>query len=154
MTETIIKEYKTTSITKYIILSFLTLGIYQLIWMYKAWEYINEKFGMNLNSAKRTVFSIIYIGSLTWHINILLNKDRRINLLISIAIEILFIFSAILSAATENYFLMFFTIIPMIPLIIAINKLKKIDNKEISNEGRNPKKNSIEQTHEPDFPMA
>lgn len=120
----IMRKKNTTSIAKYVILSFLTFGFYELIWMYKTWEYIGSEFDWDLNSAKRTVFSVFYMGSLSWHINRLNKKDKKANIIISISFGITYILTQVLSVGFENYFLRFITIIPILPLLITVNKLR------------------------------
>ena len=56
-----IEEQKIISIAKFIVLSFISFGLYSIWWIYKAWRFFKQKEKSNINPALRTVFSIIFL---------------------------------------------------------------------------------------------
>ncbi len=48
------------SVLKLIVLSILTLGIYELYWFYKNWQLIKARERTNISPAPRAVFAIFY----------------------------------------------------------------------------------------------
>lgn len=53
-------QYYNTSISKIIILSICTFGIYELYWMYKNWKIIKSHSGKKIHHFARTWFSIFF----------------------------------------------------------------------------------------------
>lgn len=53
-----------TSPTKFIILSVLSLGIYELVWMYRNWKFFKEKEKTDISPFWRAWFAIFFIHSL------------------------------------------------------------------------------------------
>lgn len=50
--------------TKFINLDILSLGLYQIWWMYKVWRYYKEKNNLNIMPAARALFSIFFMYAL------------------------------------------------------------------------------------------
>ena len=50
--------------TKFILLSFLTLGLYPVWWMYKSWKFLKEKDNLDVWPVARAFFAIFFIFSL------------------------------------------------------------------------------------------
>jgi hypothetical protein len=63
---------------KFVLLSILTFGLYEIWWIYKSWRYFNERQNLGINSAIRTVFSGIYLIPLMNRIK-RNSKDLNIN---------------------------------------------------------------------------
>ncbi|TDG35221.1 hypothetical protein EZJ43_14065 [Pedobacter changchengzhani] len=57
------------STTKFVILSILTLGLYEFWWVYKAWRFFQEKENSGINAPLRTILSIVFLMSLFSKIN-------------------------------------------------------------------------------------
>lgn len=53
-----------TSPTEFIILSVLSLGIYELVWMYRNWKFFKEKEKTDIFPFWRVLFAIFFIHSL------------------------------------------------------------------------------------------
>ncbi|NQX42882.1 hypothetical protein SAMN05421820_113134 [Pedobacter steynii] len=56
--------------SKFLLLSFLTFGLYPVWWIYKAWVFFIQKEGSNANPAIRVVFNLFFMLAL-------LNRIRR-----------------------------------------------------------------------------
>jgi len=56
--------------SKFLLLSFLTFGLYPIWWIYKAWVFFIQKEGSNANPAIRVVFNLFFMLAL-------LNRIRR-----------------------------------------------------------------------------
>lgn len=52
------------SVNKFILLSILTFGLYEMWWVYKAWRFFKEKDKLDIMPAMRTIFSIFFLYSL------------------------------------------------------------------------------------------
>jgi hypothetical protein len=52
------------SLNKFILLSVLTIGIYELWWMYKIWRYYKQKENLDIMPAARAIFSIFFLYGL------------------------------------------------------------------------------------------
>jgi len=56
-----IDEQKIISINKFIFLTIISLGLYQIWWIYKAWKFFKQKEELNINPALHAVFSIFFL---------------------------------------------------------------------------------------------
>lgn len=52
------------SVEKFTFLSVISLGLYDLWWMYKAWRFFKEKDQLDIMPAMRSLFAIFFIGGL------------------------------------------------------------------------------------------
>ncbi|MFT3844656.1 MAG: hypothetical protein QM725_06365 [Lacibacter sp.] len=52
------------SVNKFVLLSVLTGGLYELWWVYKAWRFFKEKDRLDIMPAMRAIFSIFFLYSL------------------------------------------------------------------------------------------
>ena len=58
------EEKELVSVNNFIILFFLTMGLYGAWWMYKAWRYFKKIDNSDIMPAMRTIFSIFYLYGL------------------------------------------------------------------------------------------
>ena len=65
----IVEEQQIISVNKFIFLSVLTFGVYELWWMYKAWRFFQQKEGSDIRPALRVVFGVIFLTSLFYKIH-------------------------------------------------------------------------------------
>ena len=49
------------SANRFILLSLATFGLYDLWWMYKAWRFFEQKEGLDIRPALRSVFAVFYL---------------------------------------------------------------------------------------------
>lgn len=59
-----IEDQKLITTTQFLVLNFVTFGVYTLWWMYKEWRFIKEKENLDILPAARAIFSIFFIHSL------------------------------------------------------------------------------------------
>lgn len=59
-----IENLKVISVNKFIFLSFISFGLYQIWWIFKAWRFFLIKDKLNIMPAARAVFSIFFLYSL------------------------------------------------------------------------------------------
>ena len=59
-----IKEQKIISLNKFIFLSIISFGMYELWWIYKAWGFYKQKEKLNITPAIHTIFSVFFLISL------------------------------------------------------------------------------------------
>ena len=62
-----IEEQQLISLSKFIFLSIITFGLYEVWWIYKAWRFFQQKEKLDINPAARALFSILFL-------NVLFNK--------------------------------------------------------------------------------
>jgi hypothetical protein len=60
----LIDEQKVISIEKFIFLSIVSFGIYEIWWVYKVWKFYKQKEKSDIFPFARTIFSIFYLPSL------------------------------------------------------------------------------------------
>ncbi len=126
-------KQKVTSITsistsKFIILSVLTFGLYEVWWIYKSWRFFSEKEDLEINSATRTIFSIIFLIPL-------FRKIKRYTMYIgitkyysSILLFIGYLITALLANLPDYYWLIsLFSFIFLISPFEALNQSIKKD---------------------------
>jgi len=59
-----VEEQKIINANKFIFLSIISFGLYEIWWTYKAWRFFNQKEKLNINPAVRTIFSVFFLISL------------------------------------------------------------------------------------------
>jgi len=59
-----IDEQKIISVNKFIFLSIISFGLYELWWIYKEWRFFQQKEKSDITPAARAIFSIFYLHSL------------------------------------------------------------------------------------------
>lgn len=59
-----IEEQRIISLNKFILLSVISLGIYQIWWVYKEWRFFKQKKKSDIMPAARAIFSIFFLTSL------------------------------------------------------------------------------------------
>ncbi|MFX8512392.1 hypothetical protein ABTM04_21180, partial [Acinetobacter baumannii] len=59
-----IENLKVISLNKFIVLSIISFGLYQIWWVFKAWRFFLIKDKLNIMPAARAVFSIFFLYSL------------------------------------------------------------------------------------------
>jgi len=57
----VVEEQKIISLNKFVFLSIISFGVYQIWWIYKAWRFYQQKDNLDINPALRTIFSIIFL---------------------------------------------------------------------------------------------
>ncbi|WP_271784428.1 hypothetical protein [Aquimarina algiphila] len=62
--KTELKEFELLSIQKFIILSVLSLGLYEVWWIYKSWRFFRDKDNLDIMPAARAIFAIFFLNSL------------------------------------------------------------------------------------------
>ncbi len=59
-----IEPLATINLTKFIILSIVSFGLYELWWIYKSWRFFKQKEKLDIMPAARAIFSIFFLNSL------------------------------------------------------------------------------------------
>lgn len=59
-----IDDQKIISLNKFIFLSIISFGTYELWWVYKAWTFFKQKEKLDINPGARAIFSVFYLNSL------------------------------------------------------------------------------------------
>lgn len=56
-----IEDQKILNLKQYIILSILTMGLYQIWWTFKTWRFFMQKENLNIMPAARAIFIILFL---------------------------------------------------------------------------------------------
>ena len=59
-----VEEQFIISVDKFILLSFITFGLYEIWWIYKAWRFFNQKEKLNISPAIRAILNLFFFYSL------------------------------------------------------------------------------------------
>ena len=57
----VVKEEKIISLNKFIYLSIISFGVYEIWWIYKAWRFYQQKEKLDIMPVARTIFSIFFL---------------------------------------------------------------------------------------------
>jgi len=109
------------SIQKYILLSFCTFGLYEIMWIYRQWKYLRYNRNLPVSPVKRALFSPLFFGSLVYHYAELNSQKSKRNLTLSIFYGLLYFLVNAYSVLSENYLLFFLFSFCIIPLILLSN---------------------------------
>jgi hypothetical protein len=58
------EEVEIGEVSRFIILSIFTFGLYQMWWMYKSWKFFKEKEDLDIMPVWRAIFAIFFVSSL------------------------------------------------------------------------------------------
>ena len=59
-----LKEFELLSTQKFIILSVCSLGLYEVWWIYKSWDFFRDKDNLDIMPIARAIFAIFFLNSL------------------------------------------------------------------------------------------
>lgn len=118
---------------KFILLSVITFGIYELVWFYRNWNLLKEDKGLKISPFWRAFFAPFFAGSIAGHLQkYLKEKDSPCDYspgMIGLSYFIIFI----LWRLPDPYWLIsFFTFIPMLPLVNAMNSYWQKEEKNLA----------------------
>ena len=60
----VVEEQKIISLNKFIFLSIISFGTYEIWWIYKAWRFYKQKENLDIMPAARAIFSFFFLNSL------------------------------------------------------------------------------------------
>ena len=113
---------KILPIWKFILLSVITGGIYELYWFYKTWKFLKEKNKLDISPFWRAVFSPLFASSNAEHVLKLANEKNYPEKYSPTVIGISFFILNVLWRLPDPYWLISsFTFLPMIPIVKAMN---------------------------------
>lgn len=117
------------SVPKFIFLSFMTLGIYPIWWMYKEWRFFSQKDGLDILPAARAIFGIFFIFPLFKKINSYSLEKHNSNSVNAGLLTVFILIFAFLGRLPEPFlYITFLGFIPFIPAVSLINELKMKDD--------------------------
>jgi hypothetical protein len=118
----LIEEQKIINVKKFIFLSIITFGLYEIWWIYKAWRFFQNKEGSPIKPALRTIFSFIFLYSLLMKIQIFADEKGYRKQYSSILLFIGFVFFNMLSQLPYPYwFISFLSIVFLVQPFKALN---------------------------------
>lgn len=114
------------SLTKLLVLSFGTLGIYQYYWVYKNWQHYKLRTGEQISPFPRALFAILFIYQLFKQIDQQAERynTRRIQ---AGLLAIFWIAASLIWKLPDPYWLLtFLSILLLVPVQIAVNDLNAV----------------------------
>ncbi len=121
-----IENLKVISVNKFIFLSFISFGLYQIWWIFKAWRFFLIKDKLNIMPAARAVFSIFFLYSLFNRIKNHAKEQEYINDFSSGWMYLAYLITTLLVYLPEPYWLISLCdIIFLIPAFKALNYAQK-----------------------------
>ena len=113
---------KILPIWKFILLSMVTFGLYELYWFYKTWKFLKERNNLNISPFWRSVFSPLFAGSNAEHVLKLAKEKNYQNQYSPTIIGLSYIILDVSLRLPDPYWLIsYFTFLPMIPIVEAMN---------------------------------
>lgn len=107
---------------KFIMLSIITFGIYELFWFYGNWKFIKQERGLKVSPFWRSWFSPLFAGSLAGHLLDYLGEKKSPNDFSPVSIGIFYFILSVLWKLPDPYWLIsVFTFVPLLPLLTAMN---------------------------------
>jgi hypothetical protein len=114
------KDYSNyVSESKFIFLSIITFGIYELIWAYRSWKYIKEKENLDIMPFWRTFFFPFFMYGLSKKILSYAKKEKYKHNYSPATITFFWIFIYLFSRAES--FLFYISFLTFIPLLFPLN---------------------------------
>ena len=116
--------YYPVSLSKFIVLSILTLGIYELYWFYKNWRFVRDRDNSTIMPFWRAVFSPLWCAALILDLrkNV---KNKTIPIALVLVLSIVYFVLSIVWQLPDPYwivsFLNFVALLPVVRLINALN---------------------------------
>lgn len=121
-----IENLKVISVNKFIFQSFISFGLYQIWWIFKAWRFFLIKDKLNIMPAARAVFSIFFLYSLFNRIKNHAKEQGYINDFSSGWMYLAYLITTLLVYLPEPYWLISLCdIIFLIPAFKALNYAQK-----------------------------
>lgn len=121
-----IENLKVISVNKFIFLSFISFGLYQIWWIFKAWRFFLIKDKLNIMPAARAVFSIFFLYSLFNHIKNYAKEQGYTNDFSSGWMYLAYLITTLLVYLPDPYWLISLCdIIFLIPAFKALNYAQK-----------------------------
>jgi hypothetical protein len=115
-------EINKISVNHFVILSVVTLGLYELWWIYKSWRFFQDKEKSEMMPAIRTVFSIIFLIPLFNKIFRLANNNGYKHSYSPVLLFLGFLIIDLLTLLPAPYYLFgIFSIVFLIPPFKALN---------------------------------
>ncbi len=120
-----IEEKHIISLNKFIILSIVSFGLYELWWIYKSWRFFQQKDELDIMPALRTILSIFFLIPLFIRIFDFANKKGN-NLYYSVLLFICYLSVNLLSYLPPPFWLIsIFSFVFLIPPFKALNVAKQ-----------------------------
>lgn len=124
------------SVTKFLFLSILTTGIYNIYWVYRNWLAIKVANNVSIIPVGRAIFNIIWfyplIMQLIAHSKKQFNENRVMPTYVAVFLSIAYIFLSLVDSFSDVdallYISIFLTPVLFLPLLIYINKVNGSKN--------------------------
>lgn len=107
---------------KFILLSVITLGIYELVWFYRNWKLLKTEKDLKISPFWRAFFAPVWAGSIAGHIQKYLKEKSNPSNYSPTLIGITYFLIFILHKLPDPYWIVsYFTFLPILPLLNNMN---------------------------------
>ena len=115
------------STQKFLLFSILSLGLYQIWWMYKEWEFFEHKDKLNISPVLRAIFCVFFLYSLFKHIQIFAHENLYTKAFSSLWLFLAYILTPVLISTIDTYGIITIatTTLYLVPAFQASNYAKK-----------------------------
>lgn len=117
---------KVIPIWKFVLISIITFGIYELVWFYRNWKFLKREQNLKITPFLRTIFSTIFAWSFASYLKKFLKEKNIICNFSPVLIWISYFIIIIIWKLPDPYGLLSsLSFIPLIPLVNSMNKYWK-----------------------------
>ena len=127
-----IEEQKIISLNKFLILSVLTMGLYQIWWIFKAWRFFMQKDQLNIMPVARAIFAIFFLYPLFKKIKDYAKLQNYSKDFSASLMFLGFLFFTLLSNLPDPFWLIsLLNVVFIIPAFQALNFAKRTSNQYV-----------------------
>lgn len=128
-------RYFPVTVSKFVIMSIITLGFYELYWFYKNWKHIKRRDDSDIWPIPRAIFSPIFCYSLSEDVN--KHSEPGSTALNSVPIALAYFVIVATWRAPDPYWLVsVISFLPLIPIVSAINAMNQTSDSDLAHNSR------------------
>jgi len=118
---TLAAVYYPVSLSKFIVLSLLTMGIYDIYWFYKNWRFVHDRDNSTIMPFWRALFSPLWCAALILDLRKHV-KNKTIPIALVVFLSIVYFVLSIVSGLPNPYWIVsFLAFVPLLPVVRLIN---------------------------------
>ncbi|MGE3725882.1 MAG: hypothetical protein AB7I41_10040 [Candidatus Sericytochromatia bacterium] len=118
--------YFSVSPLKLVIMSICTGGLYDLYWIYKNWERVKQREGIDIKPFWRGVFGILFGYKLLRKIQVSANNNQINKTYSSFLLSVIWMLMILPVKIPDPYsIIIYFSALPLVPVQIVINQLNE-----------------------------
>lgn len=117
---------------RFVLLSLVTFGIYQIFWFYRHWKFLKVEYNLIISPFWRAVFCPLFAGNLAGSLKKYLKEKDCPSDFSPLAIGVSFFFLSLSHKLPDPYWLISnLTFAPILPLVDSMNNFWKTEEQEL-----------------------